>query len=77
MEKYHRAVLCVMARQKRRKILWFLRKQHKEQKVIDDKATEEDPNVETNFCKLCGLNFNQPKSVHFNSFFHKVIRIYF
>jgi hypothetical protein len=50
----------------------FRQDQRKEQKEIDDKATEEDPKTDINYCKLCQLNFKQPKSDHFSSTLHKV-----
>lgn len=64
-----------LARKRKHELFMFRQDQRKEQKEIDDKATEEDPKTEINYCKLCQLNFKQPKSDHFGSVLHKVIDI--
>lgn len=61
-----------LARKRKHELFMFRQDQRKEQKEIDDKATEEDPKTEINYCKLCQLNFKQPKSDHFSSNLHKV-----
>lgn len=61
-----------LARKRKHELFMFRQDQRKEQKEIDDKATQEDPKTEMNHCKLCQLNFKQPKSDHFSSVLHKV-----
>lgn len=61
-----------LARKRKHELFMFRQDQRKEQKEIDDKATEEDPKSEINYCKLCQLNFKQSKSDHFSSTLHKV-----
>jgi len=61
-----------LARKRKHELFMFRQDQRKEQKEIDDKATEEDPKTDINYCKLCQLNFKQPKSDHFSSTLHKV-----
>jgi len=68
----HRTAMSQLARKRKHELFMFRQDQRKEQKEIDDRATEEDPKTDINYCKLCQLNFKQPKSDHFSSTLHKV-----
>uniref|UniRef100_A0A2H8THD2 Cip1-interacting zinc finger protein n=2 Tax=Melanaphis sacchari TaxID=742174 RepID=A0A2H8THD2_9HEMI len=70
----HRTAMSQLARKRKHELFMFRQDQRKEQKEIDDKATEEDPKTDINYCKLCQLNFKQPKSDHFSSILHKKIK---
>jgi len=70
----HRTAMSQLARKRKHELFMFRQDQRKEQKEIDDKATEEDPKTDINYCKLCQLNFKQPKSDHFSSTLHKKIK---
>lgn len=61
-----------LARKRKHELFMFRQEQRKEQKEIDEKAIEEDPKTDINYCKLCQLNFKQAKSDHFSSTLHKV-----
>lgn len=72
MKIRHRTAMSQLARKRKHELFMFRQDQRKEQKEIDDRVTEEDPKTEINYCKLCQLNFKQPKSDHFSSTLHKV-----
>lgn len=61
-----------MARKKKQELYKIRQDQRKEQKEINDKTTDDASKTEMNSCKLCQLDFKQPKSEHFSSTLHKV-----